>query len=203
MILDPKWLDALKLPLKVTIAVALAASVLSALDWKGVLDLGPLGAFTRPILTIIAVVFWILTIVGVIDYLLAPVRERRRQDTLSTRRAVRRKEQEEQRDAQRAAVLARLDHLSAEEIGYVADSLRKRSLTFYTYVHSPPVTMLLGKGLVWTPGGTHHQDHYPFSFHDFIWAVLLERKDEFLVKEEEHERAEAAEKEAQRRRRGY
>jgi hypothetical protein len=53
--------------------------VLFALDWKGVLDLGPLGAFTRPILIIIAVVFWILTIVGVIDYLLAPVRERRRQ----------------------------------------------------------------------------------------------------------------------------
>jgi hypothetical protein len=63
--------------------------------------------------------------------------------------------------------------------------------------------MFLGKGLVWTPGGTHHQDYYPFSFHDFVWAVLLERKDEFLAKEEKHKRAEAAEREAQQRRRGY
>jgi hypothetical protein len=203
MLPDPKWLDALKLPLKVTIAVALAASVLFALDWKGVLDLGPIGAFTRPVLIITAVVFWILTIVGVIDYSLAPVRERRRQDILSTRRAVRRKEQEEQWVAQRAAVLARLDHLSAEEIRYVADSLRRGSPTFYTYVHSPPVTMLGGKGLIWTPGGQHHYQHYPFSFHDFVWEVLLERKDEFLAKDEEHKRAETAEKEAQRSRRRY
>jgi hypothetical protein len=52
--------------------------------------------------------------------------------------------QEEQRDAQRVAVLAHLDHLSAEEIRYIADSLRKESPTFYTYVHSPPVAMLGG-----------------------------------------------------------
>jgi hypothetical protein len=202
MIPDPKWLDALKLPLKVTVAVALAASMLFALDWKSVLDLGPLGAFARPVLIIIAVVFWILTIVGLIDYFLAPFREKRRQDTLSARRAVRRKEQEEQRHAQRAVVLARLDHLSAEEIRYVADSLREGSPTFYTYVHSPPVTMLQGKGLVWTPGGTHHREYYPFSFHDFVWSVLLDRKEEFLAKEEKQKRAEAAKKEAERRR-GY
>jgi hypothetical protein len=111
MIPDPKWLDALKLPLKVTVAVALAVSVLFGLDVWGILDLGPLGAYTRPVLIIIAVLFWISTIVGVAEYLLAPVREKRRQATLSTWRAVRRKEEEEQRDAQRAAMLARLDHL--------------------------------------------------------------------------------------------
>jgi hypothetical protein len=80
------------LPLKVTFAVALAASLLFTLDWKSIFDLVPLGAFTRPILIVIAVIFWTLTIVGVIDNLLAPVRERRRQEVLSTRRAVRQKE---------------------------------------------------------------------------------------------------------------
>lgn len=203
MIPDPKWLDALKLPPKVTIAVALAASVLFGLDWAGALELGSLSTFTRPILLIIAVVFWILTIVGLIDYLLAPFREKRRQHTLSTRRAVRRKEQEEQRDAQRAVVLAHLDHLSPEEMRYIADSLRKGSPTFYTDVHSSPVAMLCGKGLVWTSGGTHHRGYYPFSFHDFVWAVLLDRKDEFLAKEEEHKRTKAAEEEAKRRQRRY
>jgi hypothetical protein len=197
--LDPKWLDVLKLPFKATVAVALAASVLLALDWKSVLDFGEFGGYTRPMLIVIAVISWTLTFVGTVDNLLAPVRERRRQDTLSTRRAVRRKEQEEERDAQRAAVLARLDHLSAEEIGCVADALRKGSPTFYTDPYSPPVRMLVGKGLAWTPGGSPlYPNRSPFSFHDFVWPLLLERKAEFLAKDEQHRRAEAA-KEARRR----
>lgn len=201
MIPDPKWLDALKLPLKVTVAVALAASVLFGLDIWGVLDLGPLGIYSRPVLIIIAVVFWILAIVGVADYLLAPFREKQRQATLSTRRAVRQKEKEEQRAAHHTAVLVHLDHLSAEEIRYIADSLRKGSPTFYTYIRSPPVSMLLGKGLAWTPGGSHHQDYYPFTFHNFVWEALLARKNEFLTKDEDHKRAEKALEEAEGRRR--
>jgi hypothetical protein len=61
--------------------------------------------------------------------------------------------------------------------------------------------MLQGKGLVWTPGGRHNQDHYPFSFWDFVWAKLVERREEFLAKEAEHVRAEEAAKAAERRRR--
>jgi hypothetical protein len=61
----------------------------------------------------------------------------------------------------------------------------------------------MGKGLVWTPGGQHHQDHYPFSFYDFVWEKLLERKEEFIAKDEAYKRAEEAEKLAQRKRRGY
>lgn len=203
MIPDPKWLEVLKLPLKVTVAVALAASVLLVLDVRGILDFGPLGPYTRTVLIIIAVVFWILTIVGVTNDLLAPVREKRRQAILSTRRAVRRKEGEEQRDTRRKAVLARLDYLSEEEIRYVADNLEKGTPTFYTYVHSPPVSMMMSKGLVWTPGGQHHQDYYPFSFHDFVWEALLSRKDEFIAKDAEHKRAKEAREKAKRDQRGY
>ena len=201
MIPDPKWLDALKLPLNVTVAVALATSVLFALEIWSVLDLGPVGAYVRPALIVIGVVFWTLTAVNLIDYLLAPVREKRRRKALSVRRAIRRKEEEEQREEKRKQILARLDHLSNEEIRYVVECFRNESPTFYTYAYHGPVTMLLGKGLVWTPGGQHNEDHYPFSFYDFVWDILITRKDEFIAKHEEHKRAEEARGEAERRRR--
>lgn len=198
---DPKWLDVLKLPLTATSGVALATTILLALVWKDIFDFDPLGAYARLVLVVTAVVSWSFVFVGVIDYLFAPVRERRRQGVLSTRRAVRRTEQEDQRETQRTAVLARLDHLSTKEMHYVVEALREGSPTFFTYGRSPAVATLLGKGLVWTPGGTHHEDYYPFSFHDFVWEALREREDEFVAKDEERQRAEAAEKLAQQRRR--
>jgi hypothetical protein len=82
-------------------------------------------------------------------------------------------------------------------------TLRDGSPSFYTYVYSPPVSVLQGKGLVWTPGGTHHQDHYPFSFHDFAWHVLVKRNDEFIAKHAEFKRVEEERKKAERRSRGY
>lgn len=203
MILDLKWLvEALKLPLKVAAAVALSAAALLVLDLRGLLDLGPFAPFARPVLTIVAVVFSILVVVEGTAYLMAPLSEKRRQTTLSARRVVRKQEEDDQRQAEQVQAIARLDHLSREEIRYVANALNGSSPTFYTYVHSPPVTMMAGKGLVWTPGGPHNQDHYPFSFYDFVWAKLVERKDEFLAKEEAHKKAEEAAKAAERRRRG-
>lgn len=202
MIPDAKWLDALRLPLKVTITVALASAALLALTLKGLLDLGPLGPYARPVLTVLLVIFSIQAVVGVIDYLMTPLREKHRQSALKTRRAVRREEREEQREVHRTQVIARLDNLSKEEIRYIADSLRNGSPSFYTYVHSPPVSLLQSKGLVWSPSGPHNEDRYPFSFYDFVWEKLLERKDEFLAIDEEHKRAAVAAKVAQRQRRG-
>lgn len=72
--------------------------------------------------------------------------------------------------------------------------------SFYTYVYSPPASNLQGKGLVWTPGGTHNQDHYPFSFYDFVWEALTPRKDEFIAKDDTNKRAKEA---AEGRRRTY
>ena len=77
MSFDARWLDALKLPLKTTIPVALAASLLLALDWWGALDLGWLTAYTRPVLIIIFVVYWTLAVVGVADYFWAFHEKRR------------------------------------------------------------------------------------------------------------------------------
>ena len=43
--------------------------------------------------------------------------------------------------------------------------------------------------LVGTPGGTAHQDHYPFYIVDFAWEALQARRDEFLAKDDETESA--------------
>lgn len=201
--LDAKWLDFFKLPLKATIAVAIASGALLALVLTHILDLGPIGPYALPLLIIVAVASVAMGIVGAGEALLAPYREKRKQSALEQRRAIRRKEQDERRDEAQREALAQLDHLSRREIEVVANALREGSPSFYTYVFSPPVSMLQGKRLVWTPGGQHHQDYYPFSFHDFAWKVLLERKDEFLAKEAEHKKAEEERKKADSRRRGY
>ena len=131
--IDPKWLDTLKLPPKATLGVAVAAGVLLYLDWKGWLDLGPLGAFARPVLILVAVVSAILSIVNIVDLALAPMRERRHVTALAARRAVRKQEEEEKLQERQKSILARLDHLSEEEVRYVAECLTKNTPSFYTW----------------------------------------------------------------------
>jgi hypothetical protein len=203
MVVDPKWLELFKLPLKTTIAVAIASGALLALVFTHILDLGPIGLFALPLLIIVAVASTSIAVVGGADALLAPSRARRKQSIIELRRAVRRKEEDERRNQAQKAALNQLNHLSKEEIAVVAKALRDGSPSFYTYVFSPPVSMLQGKRLVWSPGGPHHQDHYPFSFHDFVWQVLLERRDEFVAKDAEHKRAEDEHKKAELRNRHY
>lgn len=100
------------------------------------------------------------------------------------------KEKEEKTiEAERKAI-ARLDHLSRDEIYYVSEALVKGSQTIYTYYHAPAMGSLQGKGLIWLSRQQHNKDYFPFTFHDFVWAELLRRKDEFLEKEKEHIRAE-------------
>lgn len=199
MLPDVKWLDILKLPLVATLGGALVPGALLLLAHLGVLDLDALGAIWRPTLIAFCATFSVLSLVGIVNVLLWPVRERRRQSLLAVRRAVRRREEDEQRAKAEARALESLDHLSKEEIRYVAKCLRNGSPTFYTWVHSSPAAMLQGKGLVWTTGATHHQDHYPYSFRDFAWRALLERREEFLEKDRKHEEAERAAEEAERR----
>jgi hypothetical protein len=200
---DAKWLEFFKLPLKAAIAVAMATGALLALVITHILDLGAFGAVALPILIIAAVSSVAMAIVGGANALLAPFREKRKVSALELRRAVRRREDDERREHARVSVLGRLNHLSKEEIAVVAKALRDGSPTFYTYVFSPPAAILQGKGLVWSTGSTHHQDHYPFSFHDFVWEALLERKDEFIEKDAQHKRAEEERKNAERRNRRY
>lgn len=180
---DAKWLDALKLPAKSKVAIALVCGALLLLFKEKLLSVGKPDQTVETLLLIGAVVFGILTIVDGAVWLAHPLTERRRLSTLTTRRAARKREQEAARAESRAAILAQLDHLSLREIQVIARALREGSPTFYTYVHSPPVTMLQAKRLAWTPGGPHNQDHYPFTIADFVWDELLRRRDEFLGRE--------------------
>lgn len=203
MLPDPKWLDVLKLPLRATTSVALAAGFFLVADLLGWFDLGPLGPITRPIIVLVLVGAAALSSVTTIYYLLAPIRERQKLEQLSARRAIRRGEQEEEKAAFRAKVLAWLNSLSRQELRQIAKCLRDGSPSFYTYVHSPAVSNLQAKGLVWTPGGPHHQDHYPFTIRDFVWEALQDRKDEFLERDNEANRLEQEEERRSGRRRRY
>ncbi|WP_200906525.1 hypothetical protein [Gulbenkiania mobilis] len=199
--IDPKWLDVFKLPLKVTVSIALASLMLLIIEMRAIVEVGePLRTWARPVLLIILVVFGTVSIVGGIAELLAPLRERQRRSALSARREVRRQEEQQRRLEAQGVVIARLDTLSKQEVYRVAECLRSGSPSFYTYVYSPPVGMLQAKGLVWSTGGTHHQDHYPFSFHDFAWEAILARKEEFLAKEAELKRADEEEERRRRNR---
>jgi hypothetical protein len=67
-------------------------------------------------------------------------------------------------------------------------------------VHSPHVSNLVAKGMVSSPGGPHHQDHYPFYFVDFVWNHLVRHREQFIAKDDEHKRRKEAEERAKRRR---
>lgn len=191
---DAKWLDVLKLPFKAKLAIALACGLLLYLFDASLLSFGKLDNIIKTALVIALAVSAVIVVVDGLAWLAGPIVQRRHSSLLAARRALRRKEEEAQREEQRAAVLAQLDHLSAWEIKVIAKALKSDSPTFYTYVHSPPVTMLLGKRLAWTPGGEHHQDHYPFTIADFVWEELLKRREEFLAKDQAVRDAEEAEK---------
>jgi hypothetical protein len=113
---------------------------------------------------------------------------------------MRRAEQEKEVEERKERVITRIEHLSNQELRYLAGCLSENSQTFNTYVHSPAATTLVSKGLVYTPGGTHHQDHYPFIINDFVWAYLLGQRDEIIERDRENREAEAEAKRNAKRR---
>lgn len=193
---DAKWLDALKLPIRLKLALIAACGALFYLFKSKTITVGPLDGLVMALLLIGLVVFLIVVVFDGLAWLAQPITEKRRLSLLAKRRNALRKEKEDQREEHRANVLAQLDHLSRWEVKVIADALESGSPTFYHYVHSPAVSMLQAKLLVWTPGGPHHQDHYPFSIADFVWEELQNRRDEFLEKERVFKAEEDANKRA-------
>lgn len=182
------------------LGLLIASVALLVLDSKSVIILAEFGALAKPGLVILAVASAALSITGIGAFFVEQWLAGKKHSLLASRREIRAQEGREARLQAEAAALARIDHLSPKELRYVADCLKEGSQSFYTYVHSPPVTTLMGKGLVYTPGGTHHEDHYPYTIDDFAWKVLLERKEEILEKDAENRKREEAE-DAKRRRR--
>lgn len=201
MLPDPRWLDVVKWPLRFTIPIAIASSALLGLMLTCIFDLGPLGPFTLPVLVIVTVLTGTQVVFGSIYELLSPWREGRKAALLSVRRAVRQHEVEAQVAANRAEIIAMLDHLSARELDRVTKCLKEGSPSFYAYSQAPEIALLMAKRMVWTPGGSHHQDHYPFSFHAWLWEVLIARHEELFQRDDAYKRAEKEREEEERRKR--
>lgn len=185
MALEASWLDALKLPTKIKASIALACTALYYLFAQNLILLDQYDSLVQALLLIGAVVAGIFVAVDVVVWLCSPLTQKRQRSLLAERRADRRNEELAERDTKRAMVLERLNHLSNLELSLVAQALTNNSPTVYTWVNSSAVGAMLGKGLLWSPGSSHHQDHYPFTFHDFVWAEVLRRKEEFLDRSSE------------------
>lgn len=191
---DSNWINALKLPTQVMIGLCIASVALLGLDQAGILALVDFGQLIKPLVIVLAVLSGSLSIAGIGAFIKDQLMGHRKQSLLAARRELKFQEAKIRREKAESAALERIDHLSSQEIWHLADCLRKGSQSFYTYVHSPSVTTLMGKGLVYTPGGTHNQDHYPFTIFDFAWKALLAQKDEILARDDENRKREGEEK---------
>lgn len=172
------------------IGLFIACLILLGFDWFGILPLAGFGQLAKPGVIVLAVITGSLSITGIGAFVINRLTSRRKQSLLSAHRQTKLLENEHTKAMAEIAALQRIDHLSSQEVRYLADCLRKGSQSFYTYVHSPSVTTLMGKELVYTPGGTHNQDHYPFTIFDFAWKALLERKDQILARDDENRKRE-------------
>lgn len=199
MLPESNWINALKLPTQVMIGLFIASVALLGLDKASVIQLADFGALAKPVVIILIVISGSLSITGIGAFIKDQVVNRKKRSLFAMRQELRAQEKQNQKAEAQATALERVDHLSPKELRYLANCLRDGSQSFYTYVHSPPVSTLMGKGLVYTPGGAHHEDHYPYTIVDFAWKALLDRKEEIISKDEENRKKE----EQNKRRRRY
>jgi hypothetical protein len=181
---EAKWLDALALPTKVTGGIAVACAILLTLDFFQLLPLAAFGSVAWHVVLTAGVIFGCLFCAALIDLAFRHNAASKKVRRADARRKAIKDEKEAAIQKSRDRVVKTLDYLSEDEIAYVADALRKNAQSFQTYVNSPPVTAMIGKGLVYTPGGPHHQDYYPFSFNDFVWEAILESREDFIAKDD-------------------
>ncbi len=194
MLPEPNWINVFKLPTQVMIGLFIASIVLLGLDWVTILNLAVFGKFAKPGVIALTVISGSLSLTGIGAFVKDQLMKRQKNSLFVLRRQLRLQERENERTKAESSALERIDHLSPEELRYLADCLKKGSQSFYTYVYSPSVAALMGKGLVYTPGGSHHQDHYPYTIQDFAWKALLAKKDEILSKDSENRKREKEER---------
>ena len=200
-ILDANWLNALKLPTKVLTGVFIASIILLSLDKAEILKLSIFGTIAKPATILLCVVSGALSFTAIIAFFIDLIGVGKKRTLLQQRRDLRKAEQEAERNERKQRVLERIPYLSKDELRNLADCLRKNSQTFTTYVHSPAASTLGSKGLIYTPGGTHHQDYYPFVVNDFVWEHLLENREQIIAQDEKNQRAEEEKKQSARNRR--
>lgn len=178
-----------------------ASVILLLLDKAEILVLSTFGSLAKPATILLCVVSGALSFTAIAAFVFDIISAGRKRTLLQQRRDLRKAEEEEQLNNNKQKVLDRIEHLSKDELNYLADCLRENSQSFTTYVHSPSVSTLGSKGLIYTPGGTHHQDYYPFVVNDFVWQYLLDNREDIITRDEENTRIEEEKKRNARTRR--
>jgi hypothetical protein len=200
-LIDANWINALKLPTKVLSGLFFASIILLVLDITLVLELSVFSAIAKPVTILVCVVTGALSLTAIVSFFIEGFTSSRKRTLLERRRELKKSEKENLASLQKQKVLERLPHLTNDELSYLANCLRENSQSFTAYVHSPSTTTLMSKGFIYTPGGQHNRDHYPFVVNDFVWHHLLEGKDQIIEEDTENKRKAEEEKQNARRRR--
>jgi hypothetical protein len=145
-------------------------------------------------LTLQCVLTGSLSLAATILYGKELLESKHKHDLIQSRRALRKEEAIAEIEIQKQEILGRISHLSNRELSYLADCLREKSQSFTTYVNCSYVAMLQSKGLVYSPGGIHHQDYYPFVIEDFVWKYLLDHQEQIVAKDDESKKQEEKKK---------
>jgi hypothetical protein len=182
-IFDSKWLEALKLPTKVIAGIFIATIIILSFDKAGFLLLKEIHSTAKPLIILLSIFSGALLFSNLLALLIDCVKKINKKSEIEKLKQEKEQKQKEKQTKFRAEVISRLEYLETYELRLLADALKDNTPTFYTYVYSPPATTLIAKELIYTPGGTHNQDHYPFIIHDFVWAELLSRKAEIIERD--------------------
>jgi hypothetical protein len=159
-------LNAIKLPARIIAGLFLFSLLALGFDHLAIINLAEFHPLARSAVILGALGFGSLSLLALCGVVYDALMQGHKRTLLAARREIRREERERNRAEYEAQVVKRLDYLSVPEIRHVADCLRKNEQSFFTYVYSGPVSNMMAKELVSTPGGTHHQDYYPYYFVD-------------------------------------
>ena len=187
--MDSGWIKALELPAKITGGLFVACAVIWFLDGTDSLKLDDVASWLRPVVLIIWVGSGCLfgaTLVGDAWSAGATYLNKR---TETKDAAARKAAEVKAKDDRRNAIIINLNHLSEKENYEAAKALKGGSPSFESWAHSTGAGQLIAKGLLYSPQGTYNQDHFPFTFYDFAWEALQERREAILEKEAAYELA--------------
>lgn len=187
--MDSGWIKALELPAKITGGVFIACGLIWYLDGNDTIKLEGIGPWLRPVIMIIWIVsgslFGMSIVVDIwkagVDYL------QKRSD--KKEKANEKAAEIQAMEARREATVAHLDCLSEKENFEAAKALKGNSPSFESWAYSTGAGQLKAKGLIYSPQGTYHDDNFPFTFYDFVWDALQERRESILKREAEYELA--------------
>ena len=181
--MDPGWIKALELPAKITGGLFLACAAIWSLDNAGTLKLDAVASWLRPAIMIIWVgsgcLFGASLVSDVWVASIAYLKKRAAAQETAAKQAADIRAIEEHRKS----IIAHLDRLSEKEVYEAAKALKGGSPSFESWAHSTGAGQLLAKGLIYSPPGTYHQEHFPFTFYDFAWEALQERREAILEKD--------------------